>query len=102
MKQSYPFVPATGKTDTSMEAGLSVDAKTWEKRVLDAVREKPSTMSEVATAWGVEVTTVRPRATNLQAKMLIMDSGERRKNKNSLNEIVWKAVPNQSSLFDVK
>ena len=95
----YPQSPSLGKTDTSMEAGISVDAKTWEKRVLDAVREKPSTMSEVALIWDVYPTTTRPRATALQAKGLIIDSGKRRPNRFGRNEIVFEAVPEQSNLF---
>jgi hypothetical protein len=76
----YPNVPATGKTDTSVEAALSVDHKTWMNRVLSAVREKPSTMSEVALAYGVYPTTTRPRATQLTVLGFIRDSGQRRKN----------------------
>lgn len=95
----YPSVPALGKTDTSIEAALSVDHKTWMNRVLSAVREKPSTMSEVALAYGVYPTTTRPRATQLAALGFIRDSGLRRHNQFNRNETVYEAVPEQSSLF---
>jgi hypothetical protein len=95
----YPNVPATGKTDTSVEAALSVDHKTWMNRVLSAVREKPSTMSEVALAYGVYPTTTRPRATQLTALGFIRDSGQRRKNQFGRNETVYEACPEQTSLF---
>ena len=95
----YPSVPSLGKTDTSIEAGLAVNAKTWMNRVLQAVREKPSTMSEVALAYGVYPTTTRPRATQLVALGFIRDSGLRRRNRFDRNEIVFEAIPEQSKLF---
>ena len=95
----YPNTPALGKTDTSIEAALSVDHKTWMNRVLSAVREKPSTMSEVALAYGVYPTTTRPRATQLAALGFIRDSGLKRRNQFGRNETVYEAVPEQSRLF---
>ena len=95
----YPHVPALGKTDTSIEAALSVDHKTWMNRVLSAVREKPSTMSEVALAYGAYPTTTRPRATQLAALGFIRDSGLKRRNQFDRNETVYEAVPEQSRLF---
>lgn len=95
----YPFSPATGKTDTSCEAAVQIDHKTWMNRVLSAVREKPSTMSEVALAYGVYPTTTRPRATQLTALGFIRDSGLRRRNQFGRNEIVYESVPEQSKLF---
>lgn len=95
----YPNTPATGKTVTSYEAAVSVNAKTWCDRVLSTIRERPSTMSEVADAWGVYPTTTRPRATQLTALGFIRDSGDRRPNRFGRNEIVFEAVPVQSELF---
>ena len=95
----YPSVPALGKTETSVEAALSVDHKTWMNRVLSAVREKPSTMSEVALAYGVYPTTTRPRATQLAALGFIRASGLKRRNQFGRNETVYEPVPEQSSLF---
>lgn len=95
----YPVTVALGKQDTSIEAGLAVDAKTWMNRVLNAVREKPSTMSEVAMAYGVLATTTRPRGSQLSALGYIRDSGLRRKNAYGRNEIVYEPVPEQSRLF---
>lgn len=95
----YPNTPSNGHTDTSAEAASHIDHKTWMNRVLSAVREKPSTMSEVALAYGVYPTTTRPRATQLVALGFIRDSGLRRRNRFDRNEIVFEAVPSQSSLF---
>jgi len=95
----YPHVPSPGKTDSSREAAESVDSKTWMNRVLQAVREKPSTMSEVAKRYNVTVLTTRPRSSQLQALGYIKDSGLRRRNENGRNEIVFEAVPHQSKLF---
>lgn len=95
----YPSTIAVGKTDTSYEAAVSIDAKTWMRRVLDAVRDKPSTMSEVAVRYNVLATTTRPRASQLAALGKIRDSGKRRKNQWGKNEIVYEVVPEQGDLF---
>ncbi len=95
----YPNTPSVGQTDTSREAAESVDSKTWLNRVLQAVREKPSTMSEIALAYGVLATTTRPRGSQLQALGYIRDSGQRRRNQFGRNEIVFEAIPEQSKLF---
>ncbi len=95
----YPNIPHPGVTDTSREAAEHIDAKTWMNRVLNAVRERPSTMSEVAEAYGVSVLTTRPRSSQLKALGFIQDSGLRRKNKYGRNEIVYEAVPQQTGLF---
>jgi len=97
--QMYPNVPSVGVTDTSYEAAVAVDAKTWMNRVLNAVREKPSTMSEVAVKYGVLATTTRPRGSQLTALGFIRDSGLRRKNAYGRNEIVYEPCPQQSKLF---
>lgn len=76
-----------------------MDAKTWMTRVLKAVRERPSTMSEVALAYDVTVLTTRPRGTQLKELGYIYDSGIRRRNQWGRNEIVWQAVPEQGDLF---
>lgn len=95
----YPNIPHPGVTDTSREAAEHIDAKTWMNRVLNAVREKPSTMSEIADAYGVLATTTRPRGSQLLALGLIQDSGERRRNRWGRNEVVWEAVQEQTRLF---
>lgn len=99
MIPAYPNVPSPGQTDTSYEAAMAVDARTWMNRVLNAVREKPSTMSEIAMAYGVLATTTRPRGSQLSALGYIRDSGLRRKNAYGRNEIVYEPVPEQSRLF---
>lgn len=98
-RKIYPAVPATGRTDTSYDAACQVDAKTWMLRVLKAVRERPSTMSEVAEAYGVSVLTTRPRSSQLKALGFIQDSGQRRKNQFGRNETVYEACPEQAELF---
>lgn len=95
----YPNTAALGVTDTSVEAGLAVDTKTWEKLVLDRLRTVPSTMDEVALYYHAEVTTIRPRGSCLKARGEIFDTGERRKNKFGRNCSVMDVVPSQSRLF---
>ena len=96
---AYPNCPAVGKTDTSYEAAEAVDHKTWMTRVLNAVRERPSTMSEIALAYGVYPTTTRPRGSQLKELGFIKDSGLRRRNQFGRNEIVFEACPVQHELF---
>lgn len=98
-KHMYPVCPANGRTDTSREAAEQVDNKTWMNRVLQAVRDKPSTMSEVAKLYGVTVLTTRPRSSQLLALGYIRDSNVRRRNENGRNEIVYEAIPEQNQLF---
>ena len=95
----YPNIPHPGVTDTSREAAEHIDAKTWMNRVLNAVRERPSTMSEIALAYGVYPTTTRPRGSQLKELGFIKDSGLRRRNRWGRSEIVWTAVDTQRSLF---
>lgn len=97
--EMYPHTPSVGVTDTSRQAAEHIDAKTWLNRVLVAVRERPSTMDEIALAYGVLATTTRPRGSQLSALGLIYDSGQRRKNQYGRNCIVWTAVPEQTKLF---
>lgn len=95
----YPHAPATGQTDTSVEAASQIDHKTWEKLVLDRLRVVPSTMDEIATYYSVEVTTIRPRGSCLKARGEIYDTGMRRKNRFGRNCSVMAVVPSQSRLF---
>lgn len=97
--QMYPNVPSPGVTDTSREAAEHIDAKTWEKLVLDRLRVAPFTMDEVATYYNAEVTTVRPRGSCLKARGEIYDTGERRRNRFGRNCCVMAIVPSQSRLF---
>lgn len=95
----YPNVPATGKTDTSYEAAVQIDHKTWEKLVLDRLKVVPSTMDEVALYYNAEVTTIRPRGSCLKARGEIYATGEKRKNRFGRNCDVMAVVPSQSRLF---
>lgn len=98
-RKIYPAVPATGRTDTSYDTACQIDVTTWRQRVYDAIKERPSTMSEVAEAYHVLTTTVRPRGTELSKLGFIYDSGKRRKNRFNRSEIIWCAVPEQGDLF---
>lgn len=95
----YPHTAALGRVDTSVEAGLAVDTKTWEKLVLDRLKVVPSTMDEVADYYSVSVLTTRPRGSCLKARGEIFDTGIRRKNRFGRNCAVMDVVPEQSNLF---
>jgi hypothetical protein len=95
----YPHTAALGKQDTSVEAALAIDTKTWEKLVLDRLRVAPFTMDEIAEYYGVQVTTIRPRGSCLKARGEIYDTSERRRNRFGRNCCVMAIVPTQSKLF---
>lgn len=95
----YPVSPSPGVTDTSREAAERIDNKTWEKLVLDRLRVAPFTMDEIATYYNAEVTTIRPRGSQLKARGEIYDTGQRRRNRFGRNCCVMAIVPEQSRLF---
>ena len=97
------FYPSTGKTDTSYDAAVAIKPSVEYLRdlTLRMIRERPSSADEIALATGVSILNIRPRCSELSDPTVnkIMDSGERRKNVNGRNCIVWSAVPEQSTLF---
>jgi predicted ArsR family transcriptional regulator len=76
----YPDSPGhKGNRDTgrAAAAGIEPRAGTIRARVLAAIRERPGTPEELADRMGEPVMNVRPRCSELAAKDLIEDSGER-------------------------
>ncbi|MBL4837630.1 MAG: hypothetical protein JKY34_08625 [Kordiimonadaceae bacterium] len=87
----YPFAPSPGKTDTSAEAAEKVSniSETLEVQVLNALKIKPMTNSELAGQLKHDAKGVQPRTSELRSRNLIVDTGERHKNGGGNNEIVW-------------
>jgi hypothetical protein len=61
-------------------------------RVYEAIKARPSTPEEIAAAIGENVWGVRPRTSELAARNLIEDSGERRQAMGGRSAIVWRTV----------
>jgi predicted ArsR family transcriptional regulator len=90
----YPDSPGhKGNRDTgrAAAAGIEPRAGTIRARVLAAIRERPGTPEELADRMGEPVMNVRPRCSELAAKDLIEDSGERAVAMGGRKAIRWKA-----------
>ncbi|MCR9254728.1 MAG: hypothetical protein NXI16_01380 [Alphaproteobacteria bacterium] len=86
---------AAGKTDTSREAFEGVDARTLRDQALAAIKRAGPiglTADETADRLSQHYGSIRPRCTELKLSGKIIDSGQRRKNKNGKNMIVWVAA----------
>lgn len=90
----YPDTPGHKGRDTgrAAAAGIEPRAGTIRARVLAAIRELPGTPEEIAERIGEPVLNCRPRTSELAAKALIYDSGERRMAMGGRMAIVWAAT----------
>lgn len=93
----YPHSPGHRGVETSRKAALEVtpSAATLQTAVLNAIRRagpRGLTTNECVDALDVARDSVQPRTSELKAKGLIRDSGERRRNANGKSAIVWVAV----------
>tara|TARA_Y100000401_G_scaffold111015_1_gene108810 strand:- start:18 stop:389 length:372 start_codon:yes stop_codon:yes gene_type:complete len=89
---SYPAGPAATPDLTSIEAAADIADRVPALRgkVLRLLQEYPSTVHEAAETLGLTVPTIQPRFSELRARNLITDSGEKRRNKTSgKRAIVW-------------
>lgn len=92
----YPDGPGHRGVETSIEAAEYIAPRvgTLQAKALSAIRaagERGLTALELADALGVDRWSIQPRTTELRAKRLIMDSGQRRQNPSGVNAIVWTA-----------
>lgn len=93
--QNYPEDPGYQNTDTSKQAAEDMGSKasTIRGKVLDALSDiMPMTPDEMANYLGMDKLSVRPRFSELRAKNLIMDTGERRANGSGKKAIVWSVI----------
>lgn len=89
--ETYPEAPGWKGTDTSREAGQTVDAETLRELVLAQVAKCDGTADEIATALGVDRLAIRPRCSELKRLGQIRDSRQRRSNVSGKRAIVWTA-----------
>jgi len=93
---SYPRTAGYQKTDTSKDAAKDIEknkAQSLRNRVKELVIQFPKglTNEEIAAFLKEDLGNIRPRSTELQQQGILYDTGERRKNKNNKNVIVWRA-----------
>ncbi len=89
------FTYTAGKTDTSVEARLSIDATTLRGRVLKAIAAAGAnglTSNEIAAQLAVDYSAVQPRTSELRQLGAIEDSGDRRLNAKGKRVIVWRVA----------
>jgi nicotinamide mononucleotide adenylyltransferase len=94
---SYPRSAGYQQTDTSKEAARDIEnnkAKSLRMKVENIVRQYPGglTNEEISSLLNEDLGNIRPRSTELYKKGIFTDTGERRKNKNNKNVIVWRAA----------
>lgn len=84
-RSKYPTIAGFKRTGTSSDAAHKVEAsgraEVLRSRVLYALR-RAQTAKEVAELLGEEITSIRPRLTELKARNLIEETGERSKGQN--------------------
>jgi len=90
---TYPNVAGYKRTDTSEAAAALITPKaaTIRDMVLRNL-DSPMTPDEMASHLGMDILSVRPRFSELNAKGKIRDSGLRRKTEMGRNAIVWERV----------
>lgn len=84
-RSKYPTIAGYKRTGTSQDAANTIEssgrAQLLRNRVLYALR-RAQTAKEVAELLGEEITSIRPRLTELKARNLIEETGERSKGQN--------------------
>ncbi len=94
---NYPNEPGHRGIDTSIDAARAIASVTSriQRTALLAIQEvgaRGLTSQELADRTGIDFATVQPRTTELRRKGLIVDSRQRRRNRNGKSAIVWVAV----------
>jgi len=94
---SYPHIPGTKGTDTSIAAAefmkdIAAPIQRAVMRVTIAAGSRGLTAHELSVSLGMERTTVQPRTSELRRLGKIKDSGQRRANPNGKKAIVWVAT----------
>ena len=90
----YPHAPGFKREGTSADAARAVKSKaaTLREQVYRALAKAAMTADEVARYLGESVLSCRPRLSELAARGLIAETGERRKNESGKFAAVWRAA----------
>lgn len=95
----YPVAPGFKARATSAAAASSVapSAANIRARCLDVLKRVPLglTADEVAEKLNMSILTIRPRISELSARAMIKDTGDRRSNDSGRRAIVWAATEEQ-------
>lgn len=94
---SYPDGPGHRGVETSVQAAdaIAPNARSLQAKVLAAIRQAGGsglTTNECCDRLGFDRDSIQPRTSELRAKRLIVDSGQRRRNASGKRAIVWVAV----------
>jgi len=101
MAASYPHAPGFKARSTAKAAAeaMAPKAQSLRARVFDALKEKADTPEGVAARIGEPVMNVRPRCSELAARNMIADTGQRREAMGGRQAIVW-AVTGEANEAD--
>lgn len=104
---SYPNRPGCRATDTSQAAAEAIAPKLGrlQRMALDAIKARGTlglTADELAEALSLDRYSIQPRTSELRRKMLIADSGLRRRNSSHKMAIVWTLPEHVRGLGDAE
>ncbi len=91
----YPLQPGCkSSVDTTIEAAEAIAplAATLRAKALALIVKEPLTADEAAAALGEHWSNIRPRCSELSKQGLIVDTNQRRTNRNGKKQIVWRAA----------
>ena len=88
----YPTHPGWKKTDTSKQAAKEIAPKAENLRniVFRMIKANPMSADEVAATLNIDITTIRPRVSELRNMGKIEDSGVRSRTRSGKRCIVWR------------
>ena len=100
MEKKYPLKAGYKEQSTSKEAAAKVDSRaailrTEAIEVFKRKRSYGATCEEVAEIMNEDITSIRPRITELKLLEYIIDSGDRRLNRFQNNVKVWRYNDNE-------
>ena len=94
-EKKYPLTPGYKEQSTSKEAAEKINTRAAKLRtkILQILERKETyggTCEEIAEIMSEDITSIRPRFTELKHMNYIIDSGDRRINKFKNNTKVWR------------
>lgn len=96
LPRKQAWTPHVRDSETSLRAAASMApraARTIRSKVLEHLREHPSTDEEICDALGLSGNTIRPRRRELEVDGLVHHTGTSRSTRSGRLAAVWTAVP---------